>query len=94
MSEALKYISKAKNIGAKEQEGRVGMYEERIRLIEKFIGARALFQSEEEAAVSACKDLLDDPKIDVAVKIGDIYGILVEHYAAKGKPSDNATQLC
>ena len=61
------------------------MYEERIRLIESFIQARSLFQSDEESAVNACKALLEDPKIDVAVKIGDIYSFLVEYYVAKGE---------
>ena len=84
LSEALRYLTKAKNMSPQEQEGRVALYQERIRLIEKFLEARVLFQTDQEAAVSSCKDLLEDPKIDVAIKIGDVYGLLVEYYVATG----------
>ena len=84
LSEALKYLTKAKNMSAQEQEGRVALYKERIVLIEKFLEARVLFQTDQQAAVSRCKDLLEDPKIDVAIKIGDVYGLLVDYYVATG----------
>ena len=84
LSEALRYLTKAKNMSPQEQEGRVALYQERIRLIEKFLEARVLFQTDQEAAVSRCKDLLEDPKIDVAIKVGDVYGLLVEYYVATG----------
>ena len=84
LSEALKYLSKAKNMSAEELEGRVALYRERIELIERFLEARALFQTDQQAAVSRCRDLLEDPKIDVAIKIGDVYGLLVEYYIATG----------
>ena len=84
LSEALKYLSKAKNMSAEELEGRVALYRERIELIERFLEARALFQTDQQAAVSRCRDLLEDTKIDVAIKIGDVYGLLVEYYIATG----------
>ena len=84
LTEALKYISRAKNMSTQEQEGRLAMYQERISLIEKYLEARALFQTDQEAAVTSCKYLLENPKVDVAVKIGDVYGLLVEYYVAVG----------
>ena len=84
LTEALKYISRAKNMSTQEQEGRLALYQERISLIEKYLEARALFQTDQEAAVTSCKHLLENPKVDVAVKIGDVYGLLVEYYVTVG----------
>lgn len=45
------------------------------------------FRSYDEApddSVKACQILLEEPGIDSNVRLGDLYGFLVEHYHRKG----------
>ena len=31
-----------------------------------------------------CQSLLDEPSLDTAVRTGDIYGLMIEHYGRTG----------
>ena len=31
-----------------------------------------------------CQSLLDEPNIDTAVRLGDVYGLMIEHYGQTG----------
>ena len=31
-----------------------------------------------------CQSLLDEPRLDTAVRAGDVYGIMIEHYSETG----------
>ena len=31
-----------------------------------------------------CQGLLDEPRLDAAVRAGDVYGLMIEHYASAG----------
>lgn len=44
-----------------------------------------MYDDDNEEAIKQCQVLLEESNIDNAVRIGDIYGFLVEHFAKKEK---------
>ena len=43
------------------------------------------YDEDAEEAIKQCQVLLEEPNVDSAVRIGDICGFMVEHYARKQK---------
>ena len=43
-----------------------------------------LYQEDPQESVSQCTALLDEPTLDTAVRMGDVYGLLIEHYSHAG----------
>lgn len=41
----------------------------------------SMYATDAEGCVRECQALLDEPTIDTAVRTGDIYGLLIEHFA-------------
>ena len=41
------------------------------------------YEENQDEAAKQCQVLLEEPDLDSAVRIGDIYGFLIEHYARK-----------
>jgi len=80
LQEALKYLTKAAGAGA-ESDPNILLLQSRIDLVEKFAGSRKLAQTEPENMISMCERMLDMPAIEAAVRIGDIFAQLVEHYS-------------
>jgi hypothetical protein len=39
------------------------------------------YATDAEEAMKQCRALLNEPNVDKAVRYGDIYGLMVEHYA-------------
>ena len=44
-----------------------------------------MYDEDNEEAIKQCQVLLEEEGLDSAVRIGDIYGFMVEHYARKEK---------
>ena len=44
----------------------------------------SVYGTEPEECVRQCQSLLDEPNLDTAIRTGDVYGLLVEHYAQSG----------
>lgn len=44
-----------------------------------------MYRENVEECLSLCQSLLDEPNLDTAVRAGDVYGLLIEHYAEAGK---------
>ena len=42
------------------------------------------YEDSPEEAVKVCQILLEEPDIDSSVRLGDLYGFLVEHFHRKG----------
>ena len=43
------------------------------------------YEDNTEEAIKQCQVLLEESSIEQAVRIGDVYGLMVEHYARKEK---------
>ena len=81
LTEALKYINKAKNMDFDEQEARVNSLTNRIDLVKKFVSVKQLAKSDTNGMVEGAHALLRTPEIETAVRIGDIYGFLFQFFA-------------
>ncbi len=57
-------------------------YEQRMMKINKFVEAKKAVNSDSNAMLAICDALLQDPDIDEAVRMGDIYALLVEFYVS------------
>ena len=42
-----------------------------------------MYQENAEESIKQCQVLLEERDVDTAVRIGDIYGFVIEHYASK-----------
>ena len=40
-----------------------------------------LYARDAETCVQECQALLNEPKLDTAIRTGDVYGLLIEHFA-------------
>ncbi|KAG8433203.1 hypothetical protein GDO86_017477 [Hymenochirus boettgeri] len=78
LSEAYKCLSKAKMRSPEDQERKLSDMQSKITLVTRFIQAR---RADSQEAVKQCELLLEEPDLDSAIRIGDVYGLLVEHYA-------------
>ena len=43
------------------------------------------YEEDTEEAMKQCQVLLGEPNVDTAVRIGDVCGLMIEHYARKQK---------
>ncbi|KAG9476789.1 hypothetical protein GDO78_002272 [Eleutherodactylus coqui] len=84
LTEAYKCLSKAKMRSPEEQERRQSDIQNKITLVKRFIQARRAYSTDKPEAVRQCELLLEEPDLEGAVRIGDVYGFLVEHYTQQG----------
>ncbi|XP_028989874.1 intraflagellar transport protein 140 homolog [Betta splendens] len=84
LTEAAKCLSKAKDSSSGQQEVRLANLQHKITLIKKFVNARRLYVEDAVEAVRLCETLLEEPDLDPAVRVGDAYSFLVEHYCQQG----------
>ncbi|MGH0149769.1 UNVERIFIED_CONTAM: hypothetical protein FKN15_049588 [Acipenser sinensis] len=84
LTEAYQCLSKAKAHSAEEQEGRLAELQHKLTLVKKFVQARRLYEEDPGEAVRLCEVLQQEPNLDPAVRIGDVYGFLVEHHCQEG----------
>ena len=44
----------------------------------------SVYEEDPEKCLHLCAALLDEPSLDTAVRTGDVYGVMIEHYAQDG----------
>uniref|UniRef100_A0A3B4EX67 Intraflagellar transport 140 n=1 Tax=Pundamilia nyererei TaxID=303518 RepID=A0A3B4EX67_9CICH len=84
LTEASKCLSKAKDASSGQQEVRLADLQHKITLIRKFVHIRSLYSEDASEAVQLCETLLEEPELDPAVRIGDVFGFLIEHHCQQG----------
>ncbi|XP_067952050.1 intraflagellar transport protein 140 homolog [Watersipora subatra] len=84
LGEAAKSISNAKLSNTTLQEERLAALKHKIILIKKFVNAKRSYEDSPDEAVKVCQILLEEPEIDTSVRLGDLYGFMIEHYHKKG----------
>ncbi|KAK2157995.1 hypothetical protein LSH36_179g04000 [Paralvinella palmiformis] len=85
MGEAYKCLTKARMSSQSLQEEKLSNLKNRLDLVKKFIQARRGYEVDSEEAIKQCQVLLEENDIDSAVRIGDILGFMIQHYAKKEK---------
>lgn len=53
-------------------------------LIERFVEARKCAKTDPEEMVSICENILEEPQLDLAIRVGDCLAMLVEHFHSAG----------
>ncbi|XP_030781379.1 intraflagellar transport protein 140 homolog isoform X3 [Rhinopithecus roxellana] len=78
LTEAYKCLAKAKS--PLDQETRLAQLQSRMALVKRFIQARRTYTEDPKESIKQCELLLEEPDLDSIIRIGDVYGFLVEHY--------------
>ncbi|KAM8960405.1 intraflagellar transport protein 140 homolog [Pelodytes ibericus] len=84
LTEAYKCLSKAKMRSPEEQERKLSEMLSKMNLVKRFIQARRAYSADTQEAIKQCELLLEEPDLDSAIRVGDVYGLLIEHYAQQG----------
>merc|ERR1719335_407190 len=84
LREALKYLVKAAG-GPPGSDGdpRVIALNNRIQIVDRFAGIRKLGKTNPEEMVQVCEQMLQMGDIENAVRMGDVFAQLVEHYSSE-----------
>jgi len=85
LNEALKHLGKDNSRTAIELAKAI---QKRLLLIEKYIEAKSAAKRDVSTMIAICEALLQDPTVDEAIRIGDCYALLVEHYYRVGNMQD------
>lgn len=79
LKEALRHMSKSNA----SQEKTI-MLKNRIYLIDKFLVARSMVKTDPQEMVKLCNQLLSEQNVNEAIRVGDIYGLLVDLFYSQG----------
>ena len=83
LRECLKYLPKIKDVN---REDKIANMETRIKIVEKFVDARRAVKTEPLTMIQICNQLLDMPDVEGAIRVGDVYAILIEYYHYQNNP--------
>ncbi|XP_075035600.1 intraflagellar transport protein 140 homolog [Mixophyes fleayi] len=84
LTEAYKCLTKAKMRSPEEQERKLSDIQNKITLVKRFLQARRAYSTDKQEAIRQCELLLEEPDLEGAVRIGDVYAFLVDHYTQQG----------
>uniref|UniRef100_A0AAV2LG90 Intraflagellar transport protein 140 n=1 Tax=Knipowitschia caucasica TaxID=637954 RepID=A0AAV2LG90_KNICA len=84
LTEAYKCLSKAKDSSGKH-EVKLSNMQHKIKLMKMFVHVRRLYVENPVEAVRVCEALLEEDDLDPAVRVGDVFGFLVDHYCQQGQ---------
>jgi len=88
--EAVKYMNKVQNDSMKDEL--IVSLQQRISLVERYIHARKLIKKEPDEGERMCHSLLTHPDVNTAVRMGDIFSLLIEFYF-NNRDMDQAHQM-
>lgn len=80
LTEAYKCLSKAKAKNPLDQETKLAQLQSKMTLVKRFIQARRTYTEDPKESVRQCELLLEEPDLDSTIRVGDVYGFLVEHH--------------
>ena len=53
-----------------------------------------MYEDRPDDSIEKCALLLDEPSLDTAVRVGDVYGMMIEHYAHTGNHQKVCVCVC
>uniref|UniRef100_A0A8C6GV48 Intraflagellar transport 140 n=1 Tax=Mus spicilegus TaxID=10103 RepID=A0A8C6GV48_MUSSI len=80
LTEAYKCLSKAKAKSPLDQETKLAQLQSKMTLVKRFIQARRTYTEDPKESLRQCELLLEEPDLDSTIRVGDVYGFLVEHH--------------
>jgi len=81
LKDSLKYLNKVPRV----VRSKVEELKSKIASIERFLAVQKADRSDSESMEQICRELLRDAEYTEAVRIGDIYALLVENYHSAGE---------
>lgn len=92
LKEALKFQIKAKSApgnSSNDKDEKLQRLDQRVKIVERFVSARDLVKSDPPQMIMICKQLIEGgSETDVAVRVGDVYALLIEYSASMRQWSD------
>merc|ERR1719240_109586 len=77
LTESLSYLNKARGLN---KEQKVTSLQQRIKHVEAFVGARKMVKTDPEQMVKLCHELLEQADVESAIRVGDVYALMVEWF--------------
>ena len=62
------------------KEVKLTMMRKRVGIIEKFVQARECLGNDPGTSMQICDQLVDTPGVEEAIRLGDVFAQLIEHY--------------
>ena len=86
MKEAMRQLEKSTS---ENKDMKLSLMKKRVGIIEKFVQAReALNANDSQQAMQICDQLVETPGVEDAIRLGDVFAQLIEHYFYKNKFED------
>ncbi|KAK3865459.1 hypothetical protein Pcinc_025661 [Petrolisthes cinctipes] len=79
LTEGYKALASSNEVGAQEK---LPALQYKLEKVKQFISIKRMFDTNGETAVQELQELLTDTNIEVALRQGDIYAVMIEYYAA------------
>eukprot|EP00698_Gefionella_okellyi_P002980 TRINITY_DN12813_c0_g1_i1.p1 TRINITY_DN12813_c0_g1~~TRINITY_DN12813_c0_g1_i1.p1 ORF type:complete len:1394 (-),score=371.65 TRINITY_DN12813_c0_g1_i1:33-4172(-) len=80
LKESAKHLQKVRSA---DRDQRAAHLQNRIGFVEKFVEARNAVKTDASLMVKICSQLLQDSEIEAAVRVGDVFALLIEFYYAQ-----------
>lgn len=78
LQDSQKFIIKGKDIPQREEK--LASLDQRIRLVQRFVEARKCVKTNPDEMIKICYSLLDAGDVESAIRIGDVYALLIEYF--------------
>ena len=82
LKEAYEWLTKARSSG---KDGKAEQLRLRVQHVENFVNARKMVKTDPETTVKMCFELLDQPEVETALRVGDVYALMVEWFHSQGQ---------
>jgi len=82
LREAHEWMGKAR---VADKEAKVASLAQRIAHVEAFVRARKMVKVEPEETVKLCFELLEEASVEHALRVGDVYALMVEWFYSQGQ---------
>lgn len=73
----MKFVQKSTGVNKNQQ---LGVIKNKMTLLDRFLQARKLQETNTHEMVRQLNELLDTPGVDQAIRVGDVYAQLIEFY--------------
>jgi len=81
LREALKYMVKARS---QHKDERCRQLQQKIYLVDRFVEARKVVKDDPNEMVKIAHQLVEQPDVEAAVRVGDVFALLIEFYHSQG----------
>ena len=78
LREAEVHLNKGGRVQGKESK--LALLQTRIAQVDAFVSARKMVKTEPETMVSMCHELLEQQDVEAAIRVGDVYALMIEWF--------------